>query len=80
VQAYTVTCAEADELRRDVNGRCAPGIRGQRTSGFGRQTPLVRRATQAVIAAGSTRALSIGNRALGSVAEAYFCQLYRRSR
>jgi len=26
-------------MRCDVNGRCAPGIRGQRTSGFGRLLP-----------------------------------------
>jgi hypothetical protein len=36
IRAYTVTCAEVDEMRCDVNGRCAPGIRGQRTPGFGR--------------------------------------------
>ena len=28
------------KMRCDVNGRCAPGIRGQRTSGFGRSDPL----------------------------------------
>jgi hypothetical protein len=26
-------------MRCEVNGRCAPGIRGRRTSGFGRQLP-----------------------------------------
>jgi hypothetical protein len=55
-----VTCAEADEMRCYANGRCAPGIRGQRTSGFGR----LKTARQCVLSTGELNKLA-SNVALG---------------